>query len=147
MFEPQFPNHVFKSDVLNQTIGTFSRVNDTFASPRSISRKRKSIFDGCEESFSKRTRPNEEKFITLDIQAAAQPQPQSPTKTTSFIFNFKCNSCPKKFTKFGQYKSHITNDHDVSVHGDRSQEIKKSIKLLKDVENIEVFGGKFGDHC
>ena len=77
MFKPRFPNHVFKSDVLNQTIGTFSSVNDSFTSPRSISRKRKSIFDGCEESFSKKSRPNQEKFITLDIQAAAQPQPQS----------------------------------------------------------------------
>ena len=147
MFEPRFPNHVFKSDVLNQTFGTFSSVNDNFTSPRSTSRKRKSIFDGCEESFSKKSRPTEEKFITLDIQAAAQPQPQSPTKTTSFVLNFKCNSCSKKFTKLGQYKSHITNNHEVSVHGDRSQEIKKSIKLFKDVEDDEVLGGKYGDHC
>ena len=144
MFETQqFPNNVFKSDFLhNQTIGTFS--SDIFTSPRSISRKRKSIFDGCEESFSKKSRQNEEKFITLDIHTIAQ----SPTKTTatSFILNFKCNSCSKKFTKYGHYKSHINDVHGLSVQGGH-QEIKKSKKLSKGVEDIEVFLGKFGDHC
>ena len=146
MFQSRFPDHLFKSlksDVLNQTIGTFRSVNDICTSPRSNYNKRKSIFDSCEESLSKKRRHNEEKFITLDIRtdrAAAL----TPTKTTSFIFNFNCKSCSKKFTKLGQYKSHINNDHKVSVLGIERKELKTSNKILED---SDIFGGKNGDHC
>ena len=132
MFQSRIPDHFFKSlksDVLNQTIGTFSSVNDIFTSPRSINKKRKSIFDSCEESLSKKRRHNEEKFITLDI-CTARAAPKSPTESTSFIFNFQCKSCSKKFTKLGQFKSHINNDHKVSVLGIEGKEFKTGNKSV-----------------
>jgi len=148
MFQPQFSKHVFNSDILNQSIGT---VSDLFPSQRSFSKKRKSIFEGCEGSFSKKRRHDKDKFVTLDI-LTAQITPQ----TTSFILNFQCKVCSKKFTKFGQYKSHINNDHKLSVQVQRVQnqtlETKKSNVKSKEIEVIEhgdnkVFGGRYGDHC
>ena len=136
MFQSQFSKNFFDSDILNQSIGT---VNDRFPRPRSFNKKRKSIFEGFEESFSKKRRHDNDKFVTLDISTA-----QMPTNVTSFVLSFQCKTCSKQFTKFGQYKSHINYDHEVYVQGFQNQAHHEIIGKSKD---IQVFGGKYGDHC
>ena len=140
MFQSQFSKHVFNGDILNQSLGT---ITDLLPGPRSF-KKRKSIFDGCEESFSKKRKRTHEgdKSVTLSILTA-----QKPDERTSFILNFKCKICVREFTKYGQYKSHVNGHNDVSVKSVQDQEIRINKEIYKDSVENKVFGGKYGDHC
>ena len=119
MFQSRFPKHVYNwDDVLNTSIGTVEerqRVN---------SKKRKSIFDGCEESFSKKR--SQKEVMTFDIQTPSQ-------KTTPFILSYQCKVCCKKFPKFGNYKIHVNNGHKVLTKCDPNQEIDKSREISEDL--------------